>query len=416
MNHPAERAAIRDPAFDAFGHQLVGIGLILEITILAALLHRAKRTHAAVALVAAALEQLDFAWAFLGAGEQAADHHAGRAGDQRLADVAGIADAAVGDQRDAVLQGFSHHRDRGDLRHADARHDTGGADRPRANADLDRVRTRVHQRQRGIAGDDVAADHLQFREAPLGPRHAVDHALRMTVRGVHDDHVHARRHQRLDALFGVATDPDRRAHQQAFAAVVGGVRVVQFLLDVLDRDQAAQGELIVHHQHFLDAVPVQQADHFIVGRAFHDRDQTIFLGHDVANRIVELLLEAHVAAGDDANQLARVVDHRHPGDIAGAGQAQHLADGGVRTDGERLADDAGFEGLDPGHFRGLAFDAHVLVQDRDAAKLGHGDGEPRFADSVHRRRDDRQANGERAGELGVERHVLGQDSRMRGNE
>jgi hypothetical protein len=39
----------------------------------------------------------------------------------------------------------------------------------------------------------------------------------------------------------------------------------------------------------------------------------------VADRIVELLLEAHVAARDDADQLAVVVDHRHAGDVAGTG-------------------------------------------------------------------------------------------------
>src|SRR6478672_2780836 len=97
VDHAAERAAIRHASFDAFGNQLVGIAGILEIAILAALLHRTERAHAAIALVAAALEQLGLARAFLGAGEQAADHHAGCAGDDRLADVARVADAAVGD-------------------------------------------------------------------------------------------------------------------------------------------------------------------------------------------------------------------------------------------------------------------------------------------------------------------------------
>ena len=52
-------------------------------------------------------------------------------------------------------------------------------------------RAGVHQRQRGIAGDDVAADHLQAREVLLTGPDAVDHALRMAVRGIDDHHVHA---------------------------------------------------------------------------------------------------------------------------------------------------------------------------------------------------------------------------------
>ena len=63
--------------------------------------HGAERAHAAIGLVGAALVELDLAGRFLGAGEQAADHHAVRAGGDRLGDVAGIADAAIGDQRHA---------------------------------------------------------------------------------------------------------------------------------------------------------------------------------------------------------------------------------------------------------------------------------------------------------------------------
>src|SRR5690606_37072056 len=89
VDHAAERAAVRNTSLDALGHQLVGVRSVLEVAVLGALLHRADRTHAAVALVAAALEQLALARRFLGAGEQAADHHRGRAGGDRLADVAG---------------------------------------------------------------------------------------------------------------------------------------------------------------------------------------------------------------------------------------------------------------------------------------------------------------------------------------
>src|SRR5205085_4481104 len=70
------RALVRDTAFDAFGHQLVGVRVgarvVLEVAVGAALLHRADRAHAAVALVAAALEQHDLARRLFGAGEHAA--------------------------------------------------------------------------------------------------------------------------------------------------------------------------------------------------------------------------------------------------------------------------------------------------------------------------------------------------------
>src|SRR6185295_15523459 len=60
------RALVGHPAFDALGHQLVGVrvgGLVvfLEVAIGRAGLHRADRAHAAVALVAAALVEDHFA-------------------------------------------------------------------------------------------------------------------------------------------------------------------------------------------------------------------------------------------------------------------------------------------------------------------------------------------------------------------
>jgi hypothetical protein len=81
-----------------------------------------------------------------------------------------------------------------------------------------------------------------LREALLDPAHAVDDALRVAVRGVDDDDVHTRLDQRRDARLGVAADTDRRADAQAFLGVLAGVRVVGGLLDVLDRDHAAQLE------------------------------------------------------------------------------------------------------------------------------------------------------------------------------
>ena len=76
-----------------------------------------------------------------------------RARGERLGDIAGIAHAAIGDQRH-VLERRRDVLDRGDLRHADAGDDARGADRARTDADLDAVRTVVDQRFRAVAGAD----------------------------------------------------------------------------------------------------------------------------------------------------------------------------------------------------------------------------------------------------------------------
>src|SRR5678816_1811751 len=106
LGHQGRDAAlVRHAPFDAFRYELFFFHLGLHITVLASLAHRADRPHAAISLEGAPLVQDGLARRFLGAGEQAADHHAGGAGRDRLGDVARILDAAVRDDRDVLLAG-----------------------------------------------------------------------------------------------------------------------------------------------------------------------------------------------------------------------------------------------------------------------------------------------------------------------
>ena len=73
------------------------------------MLHRTQAAHAAIGFVGTALEQLDLARRFFGAGEQAAQHHGMRTGGDRLGNVAGETHAAIGDQRHVgVRQRIGH--------------------------------------------------------------------------------------------------------------------------------------------------------------------------------------------------------------------------------------------------------------------------------------------------------------------
>ncbi len=159
----------------------------------------------------------------------------------------------------------------------------------------------------------------QLRISLLDPRHAIDHALRMTMRSIDDNHVHASCGKQFDTLFGIAAHTHRRAHQQALGAVLGGIRVVGLLLDVLDRDQAAQLEAVVDHQDLFDAIAMQQLEHFLIAGAFAHGDQAILLGR-CGGPDRRASFEAHVAAGDDTDQFT-AVDHRHAGDVARARRA-----------------------------------------------------------------------------------------------
>jgi hypothetical protein len=65
----------------------------------------------------------------------------------------------------------------------------------------------------------------------------------------------------------------------------------------------------------------------------------------------------------------------------------------------RIDDHAGFEAFDPADLGRLLLDRQVFVDDAHAAELGHGDRHPAFGHGVHGSSDQRDIEGDAAGEL-----------------
>ena len=147
--------------------------------------------------------------------------------------------------------------DGGHLRHADAGDDARGADRAGPDAGLKAVRAGVDQRLGRLAGRDVAGDQLDV-ELGLDPPHHLDDAARVAVRGVDDEHVDLGGDEGGGALERVGADADGGADAQPPALVLRRERVALALLDVLDRDQAAQPPGRVDDRQLLDLVPPEQ--------------------------------------------------------------------------------------------------------------------------------------------------------------
>src|SRR5476649_1588433 len=399
-------AFVGDAAFDAFGHELVGLhARFLEITVGRAVRHRTDAAHAAIRFVAAALVQDHFARRLFGAGKHRAHHHGRRAGGQRLRDVARVADAAVGDARHAgAFQRFGHVRDRGDLRHADAGDDTRGADRARADADLDRIGAVFDQGLGGGRRGDVAADDVNLREAGLDPAHAIEYALRVAVGRVD--------HQHVDALLILLADADGGADQQLALRVFRRQRVLGRFLDILDGDQAAQFKLVVDHQHTLQAVLVHQALGFGRVGVLVDVDQLVARRHLGARLGVEFLFKTQVAVGDDADHHI-AFDDRETGNTILLGQRDDVADFHLGRDGDRVAQHAGFETLDAQHFAGLVLRAQILVDDADTALLCHGDRQTGFGHRIHRGRQQRDIQRDIAGQASFQGRIGRQNIRIR---
>ena len=117
---------------------------------------------------------------------------------------------------------------------------------------LTRVDAAIDQRLGGLGRRDVAGDDVDVLERAAQRLHDVDHALRVAVRGVDDEHVDVGRDQRLGALERVARDADGGADAQPPERVLARVRILDRLLDVLDGDQALQPEVVIDDEELLD--------------------------------------------------------------------------------------------------------------------------------------------------------------------
>ena len=122
----------------------------------------------------------------------------------------------------AFFARFDRIHDRGELRHADAGDDARGADRARADADLDRVGAGIDQRLRALVGRDIAGDHLHGVGEPLDAVDRFQHARGMAVRGIDHDQIDAGVDQPLGALEAALADRGRGGDAQPALRVLAG--------------------------------------------------------------------------------------------------------------------------------------------------------------------------------------------------
>jgi hypothetical protein len=291
---------------------------------------------------------------------------------------------------------------------AGAGDDAGGADAPRADADLDGVGAALDEGQGPLLGGHVAHHQLDLREALAQSGRGVEHAAAVGVRGVEHEEIDLGLDQGRGALQVVAVGADRRAHAQPPELVLAGARVLDRLLDVLDRDQPLEVAVPVDDQHLLDAVLVELGLGLLQGRPLRDGDQ-VLLGHQLGDRLVRVRLEAEVAVGEDADQMPFGAGHRHARDLVEGHHVERLADALVGAHGDGIDDHPRLTALDPVHLLGLGLDGEVLVDDADPPLLGQGDGQARLGHRVHGRGEDGDVHLDPAADLGAQIHLVRMD-------
>lgn len=111
----------------------------------------------------------------------------------------------------------------------------------------------------------------------------------------------------------------------------------------------------------------------------------IFLGHHLGHGLLQIFFKTQIAVGQNADQFFIFDDgHARNGILVHQASASLTFRSGSLVIGSTtmpLSDH-------PVHFDGLAFDAHVAVNNADAAFLSHADGRAGFRHRIHGRRDD----------------------------
>ena len=238
----------------------------------------------------------------------------------------------------------------------------------------------------------------------------------MAVRGIDHNKIDARLDQPPGAVEAFVSHGRRGGDAQAALLVLAGVRIGDRFLHVLYRDQPDAAVLIVDHEQLLDAVLMEEALGLVLPDALGHGDQPL-LGHQLGHALAGVGGEAHVAIGENADQLAgpagaATLDYGNAGNAVVLHQRERVGERGRGSDGDRVHHHAGFELLDLADLRGLGIRLEIAMEDAEASGLRHGDRHLGFGHRVHGRGDDRDIEGDFASDpgadIGIGRQQFGQ--------
>lgn len=154
-------------------------------------------------------------------------------------------------------------------------------------------------RRNHIAGHDGTVRQL----AEVGNH--VHHAGRVSCGGVNEQGVRSGGNQGFGSVQIIGADTHGGAAAQVAVFILGSVCKHGTLLDVRFRDKAGQHAVFIHQRKLFNAVGVKDVARFLNGRGGSCRNQAGKGSHYVLDPdILVIVHAAHVAAGDDAFQLA----------------------------------------------------------------------------------------------------------------
>ena len=134
----------------------------------------------------------------------------------------------------------------------------------------------------------------------------------MTVSGIDNDYIYLRLYQRLHTIHHVLRDADSCTTEQTSLIILRGERILDLLLNILNRDQTLQIKVLVHNRKLLLAGLGENCLRLLQSNALRSSNKT-FTRHAVRNLLTIIFFKLQVTVRDNANQLAST-GNRHAGD------------------------------------------------------------------------------------------------------
>ncbi len=409
-HHFRQRAFVWNTPFDTFRHQFFNIVFhILEVAIFGALLHRTQRTHTAIHLEFPTFVDDRLARRFFNTGKQATCHDGACPGGNGFDNIARVANAAVANDRHArTFDALRRLHNSCQLRYANARNHTGGANTTRTNPDFHAIDASFHKCLRTASGSNITADHLQIREFFLDFPNAVQNAHRVPVRRIHANDVHTNFHQRLNPIKHIARDTNRPTDHQATKGIFAGIRIILHLHNILVGDQSDQLSILIDYRQFFNFMPLQNILRLLKRRT-RRRGYQVFTGHQIGNRPIVARLKTQVAIRQNADQLVFFIHNGNPANLKLLHQLQCIAYAGIHFQRHRIDDHAAFRALHVTNLLRLPLDGHVFMDNANAALARDCNRQPTIGHRIHRRRYNRNIQPYFSCEQRSGIHFTGQD-------
>ena len=281
------------------------------------------------------------------------------------------------------MKGFCHVIDGTQLRHAYASHDARGADAARAYANLNAVGSSINKHTRGFACCHVADNNIHTGEHLLGFLELLNDELAVAVRRVNNDCIHVGLNKSLDAVECVGSDTNASRYAQTTLLVLASHRFVLGLRDVFIGNQTYEFACVVKNRKLLNLVLLQ----YLCSGLEVCLDMCcnkVLACHHIIYGAVDVLLEAEVTVGDDADQMTLIVNNRNAADVIFRHQFKGCTDAAAALNGDGVVNHTILGTLHDSHLSGLLLDAHVLVNHTDASLAGNGNRHRGFCDCIHR--------------------------------